>query len=500
MTITSMFPRGSRNIGGLSVRVCLFLLCLAVAFSALISSDATAFFGSESDEAPYVAKVGDKVITLDEYIEAINFLHKSSRVGERIKLGEPNYGGFGKEDYMAFLQELIDRKLMMIEAENMGLDQDADFVAEAESFELNLKLEKLRAEMILKDITVQEDDIKKEYIARVRANTAKEAESNPRLKDTDTDEDILKRMGHKDRASVVDTLKRPLIKAREDAYFKSLRDAAVEAGSIEVNEELLKTLSASTPGLRGKTVGNVSGEAINGLEFVKEIGQGVVSEEARRAAIDRLILYKLLDIEAKRRNYGSLPDVKKRLAKYKEERLVNLFKNKVVGPLVIVNDDELKARYDRDIESFKVQDSVHLRQISVHSKAEADDVMRELSKGAEFSFLARRFSKDEMSRAAGGDIGWVSIDSMPSEGKDALKNAKEGDVLGVFQEKYLFYILQYLGTKKGTYKPFESVKSAIYKKVGAEKYDAIVKKYTERLREVVPVELNQEELKKAGVN
>ncbi|MGB2896482.1 MAG: peptidylprolyl isomerase [Anaerolineales bacterium] len=51
-------------------------------------------------------------------------------------------------------------------------------------------------------------------------------------------------------------------------------------------------------------------------------------------------------------------------------------------------------------------DQVHARHILVSSEAEAEGLRAQLQDGVDFSLLARQYSIDASSRAAGGDLGW----------------------------------------------------------------------------------------------
>ncbi|MEK7841062.1 MAG: SurA N-terminal domain-containing protein, partial [Deltaproteobacteria bacterium] len=67
----------------------------------------------------YIAKVVDEIITKDEFLNEINKLHKSSRAGNALS----EQSSFAMQDVGRFLNELIDNKLMTIEARNLGLDK-----------------------------------------------------------------------------------------------------------------------------------------------------------------------------------------------------------------------------------------------------------------------------------------------------------------------------------------------------------------------------------------
>ena len=117
-----------------------------------------------SARRPYVAKVGDRVITVKEFIEGVNKLHTGSRVGEALTREK----SFEKQRYKKFLNEMIDTKLMLIEAESMGLDKEADYVSAVENFSLNLFLSRLREDEVVNKVKVEDSEVEVVYAEELK--------------------------------------------------------------------------------------------------------------------------------------------------------------------------------------------------------------------------------------------------------------------------------------------------------------------------------------------
>jgi len=66
-------------------------------------------FTSKS-KGPYIVKIGDEIITKEEFMEAVNNLHKSGRVGKALS----EERSFVKQDFGKFLDEIIDDKLIPV--------------------------------------------------------------------------------------------------------------------------------------------------------------------------------------------------------------------------------------------------------------------------------------------------------------------------------------------------------------------------------------------------
>lgn len=87
---------------------------------------------------------------------------------------------------------------------------------------------------------------------------------------------------------------------------------------------------------------------------------------------------------------------------------------------------------------FPVQPSA---QDSDEVKQNAEDILDEIRKGADFSTLAEQYSQDPGSAAQGGDLGWFGRGKMVNEFDNAAFNAKHGELLGPITTKLGLHII-----------------------------------------------------------
>jgi len=98
-----------------------------------------------------------------------------------------------------------------------------------------------------------------------------------------------------------------------------------------------------------------------------------------------------------------------------------------------------------------------------------NDIYDQLMNGADFSALAKQFSKDPGSASKGGDLGWFGYGSMVKEFQDVafgLKNV--GDISKPFQTKFGYHIVKLLGKK--ALDPFEDKRKDIESKLSSGGY------------------------------
>ncbi|MDP2682883.1 MAG: peptidylprolyl isomerase [Deltaproteobacteria bacterium] len=453
----------------------------------------------------YIARVGDEIITKDEFLNKIDKLHKSSRVGRNLS----EQTSFAMQDFGKFLNELIDNKLMIIEARNLGLDKEADFIMLMDNFALNLFLDKLRQEEILNKIKVEDKEIEDYYHEQLKKKEEEKKKAQEKAdkeraekektdsvkedakKDSDKKEDPPK-MSADDREAIRRGFFNIKTKEREKEYFDKLRKKA----KVKIDNEVLGALSRDKTELFGKDVANVNGESILGIDVLRELSSSKTQDEdAKKEILDKLVLYKLLDQEAMNRGYENDEQTKADIKKYKDPQLIEQFKKKAILPAVRVDENDILNYYKANQEKYRASDRVNLRIMHLTDEDEAKTILDDLKKGGDFSYLAREKSLDP-SREKGGDIGWVETNQLSGDINKAIQGAKEGDILGPFSSEAGYAIMEFRGLEKGAYIPFGMVRSEIDTIVGRERFNGALNGYIKQLRETVAIEINQKELDK----
>jgi hypothetical protein len=482
--------KDSENYGTRSI---FWVIPVIIGLVVFLPADSSALwpFSSKEPKKHYLAKVDDKIITQEEFSEAIRKLHMSGRVGRAIAEKED----FSAQDYALFLDELIDNKLMIIEAENIGLDEEKDFIANLESYSLNLFLSRLRQEEILEKVKVEDSEIE-EYLSeqlrkKKEEKALEEAEKEQEEVDKEGEGEEPKEITQKERAAAERALMQLKINKREEEYFSQLRANA----KVSVDEEVLKDISMDKPERIQKAVARIDGEVVTVRDLlIATRGRLPVDLDERSKTLDRVIFHKLLDKEAMK-GYENDPELKKKIETRREKLLIDQFKKKLVPPLVKVEEDEILEYYESNKEDLRETDRINLAGIKVGSLEEAESVVKELKAGADFAFLAREVSLDS-SRVKGGELGQVPAYRFDTDILTSFRQAAEGDILGPFVFRGAQWVFEFHGIEKGSYLPLENVKAKIHRIVGKQKYDSVLEDYLNRLRALVPVDINEAELKR----
>lgn len=83
---------------------------------------------------------------------------------------------------------------------------------------------------------------------------------------------------------------------------------------------------------------------------------------------------------------------------------------------------------------------MRVRHILLKQKFEAEDVLRLLKQGQDFSTLAKKWSTCS-SASAGGDLGNLSGKKLDSDFEEALDMLKPGQTSGIVRTKFGYHII-----------------------------------------------------------
>ncbi|OEH84370.1 hypothetical protein BHU72_11255 [Desulfuribacillus stibiiarsenatis] len=160
----------------------------------------------------------------------------------------------------------------------------------------------------------------------------------------------------------------------------------------------------------------------HGSQLLKEmIEKEAISFEAKRLAVEVSEREVDKEIEKYRHNFmDSNKDLETLLleeygivlAQLKEDIRYNLLLEKLATLDVKVTESEIEKYYQENIDQYKEPAKLHIRRILVKDRDEANRVRRDLQEGADFAALAMEVSQDRITAANGGDLGYISVDSI----------------------------------------------------------------------------------------
>jgi parvulin-like peptidyl-prolyl isomerase len=142
--------------------------------------------------------------------------------------------------------------------------------------------------------------------------------------------------------------------------------------------------------------------------------------------------------------------------------LANAVSAKVATGAVNVTALQITAYYDQNKAQFSTPAQVHAEHIlfAATDTVLAQSVYKQVKAGANFATLAKKYSTDPGSKAAGGDLGWAAPSSYVAPFAAAVEAMKVGEVRLV-QSQYGWHVIELLGRRPATQQTLAQATPAI---------------------------------------
>ena len=255
---------------------------------------------------------------------------------------------------------------------------------------------------------------------------------------------------------------------------------------------------AAAPADPAAVVATVGGKTITEADLA--LAEGELSqqfaqlppEQRRAAALSAAIEIKSIAAKAVADGLDKDADFQRRAAFLQERALHGeMVEKEVVGK---ITDEELRARYEKEIAAQPPVNEVHARHILVKTKEEADKIIKELDGGADFQKLANEHTSDPSGKSNGGDLGYFGPGQMVPE----FDKAAQALAVGAYtkepvQTQFGWHVIKVEDKRAKEPPAFEQVKDGVRSLVVRDKYFALVK----QLRADTTVDIPDAALKKA---
>jgi peptidyl-prolyl cis-trans isomerase D len=137
---------------------------------------------------------------------------------------------------------------------------------------------------------------------------------------------------------------------------------------------------------------------------------------------------------------------------------------------MVISDADLRAVYAASMDNFRMPERVKARHILIKTQgksdaekkaalAKAQDLLKQLKAGADFSQLAQKNSDDSSNAPKGGDLGWFVRGQMVGEFDKAAFAMKPGQLSDIVTTEFGYHIIKVDEKETARVKPFEEVKA-----------------------------------------
>lgn len=219
----------------------------------------------------------------------------------------------------------------------------------------------------------------------------------------------------------------------------------------------------------------------------------LTSPEGVNRLKDELIKREVLYEEAKKKDLAKSEEFKRRVEEFKKITLINMLLEQELKNLPQVTEKDAKDYYEKNKDQFIKPTEVRLSQIVVKNEEEAKKVYEKIDKGEDFGNIAKELSKDEKTKASGGDIGFFKKGQLSPQIENVTFNLKKGQIsmpLNLNGNLYIFKVTDV----KGTAVEFEQIKEQLTEQLRAKKQQEWFNSYIEELKKKHKVEVNEKAL------
>ena len=186
-------------------------------------------------------------------------------------------------------------------------------------------------------------------------------------------------------------------------------------------------------------------------------------------------------------------------ARLREQMLISRVLSREVGN-VPVTDEELRQRYSREQESYRVPEQVHLEHLvfpiglqegdAARTLARAQQLVAAVRSGRDFGAVLKE--ETERGAASGGDLGTVAVPDLRSEVRDAVAALKPGEVADPFRTSAGVHVVRLVERIPAGTKPFAEVAADLRQREMADRYRNKMRGVVDDLKKRYVVEVHPE--------
>jgi parvulin-like peptidyl-prolyl isomerase len=234
--------------------------------------------------------------------------------------------------------------------------------------------------------------------------------------------------------------------------------------------------------------------------FLNELGKmppyqmpQIKDKESLEQIAYNLSLTTLLAQDALKKKLDKSPEYKKALSDFKETKLSDYMRYGVIWKDIPVSDEEISKFYEENKLTYLEGAEVHLKEVLVRTKEEAEGIFSKVKSGADIGKLAQEKTLREYTKPAQGDMGFITRSRYPEifDAAFALRKGQVGGPVHVIDPQYGegYSVFKLMEKKEGRQKSLEEVKGLIRLRLQGEKKTKIFEDWLTQAKKNVPVKI-----------
>jgi hypothetical protein len=417
---------------------------------------------SFSQKEPVLAVVDGEPITEEDLKYTLNIAHRRE-----------DFSTAGALNLTEYVQKQIDDRLIINEARNSGMDKYPEVQQAVAAYVLRESVVRLHDEEIVQKVSVTEKEIK-DYYGKSYEN--KEFDSV--------------------KATIAKEIRKQKEKERGDEYLKALREKI----SIKIDKELLSEIEPDRKkentekwSKDTRKLAEVNSSILTVGDFFAMI-KPALKKPKKEDILEKWIDRKAIDHEALRRNYKMDPGFRKMVDRYENQLLKNTYIKRVIIPQIVLTEKNLQDYYTEHQKDFIRPVRFKIQQITVKTMDDAQEILKSLQSGADFSWVAKRRSTDSAA-STGGDSGWLTKAELPKPVLEIIDNLQTGEISPVITIDSLYKILRMQDRTGEVIEEYAKVRNNVHKAYVNEQVNTTLNRYIDKLKKDAEIKINEEEIR-----
>ena len=205
---------------------------------------------------------------------------------------------------------------------------------------------------------------------------------------------------------------------------------------------------------------------------------------------------------AKKKGFNKKSEIKNQLELMTNNFLAAVYLQQEIVEKITINEDKARAYYKDHPEIFKTPEKIQVRHILIKVDASASDeekkkargkaenVLKKIKEGEDFSKLASELSDDPGTKEKGGDLDFFSKGTMVPAFEQAAFSLKPGEISGITETDYGYHIIKMEEKKEALLEPYENIKDKVKDQALQEMRKAAVTAFIEKALKEARVEIH----------
>ncbi len=229
------------------------------------------------------------------------------------------------------------------------------------------------------------------------------------------------------------------------------------------------------------------------IEKNPQIKENILMQIVRSTVISQL---------AKKKGFDKKAEIRNQQEMMINNFLATMYLQKEVVEKITINDDKARSYYKDHPDVFKTPEMIRVKHILIKTsasapeeeknkaKAKAEEVLKRVKGGEDFSKLAAEVSDDSGTKDKGGDLDFFPRGTMIPAFEEVAFSLKPGETSGLVETEYGYHIIKMEEKKDAVLEPYEKIKDKVKDQALQEMRKAAVGEFIEKALKNAGVEIN----------